>query len=126
MDALVTSIITTCKRPPSLVTRALMSVMAQTYPYIQIIVVDDSPADYPEKENVCKAILKFCPQVLYISYGENCGAPAVRNAGIESAEGEFIAFLDDDDEWLPEKTEKLLEGFTNDKIALVYGRMMLS
>lgn len=126
MDALVTAIITTCKRPPSFVTRALKSVMAQTYPHIQIVVVDDSPTDYPEKENVHKTVLELCPQALYISYGENRGAPAARNAGIEAAEGEFIAFLDDDDEWLPEKTEKLLTGFVNEKTALVYGRMILS
>ena len=65
--------------------------------------------------------MDLCPQVLYIQHDEKHGAPSARNAGIRAAAGEYIAFLDDDDEWLPDKTEKQLTGFKKDDIALVYG-----
>ena len=126
MDSLVSAIITTCRRSPAYVARALESVMAQTYPRIQIIVVDDSPADYPEKEDVRRIVRDLCPRALLLSTGENRGAPAARNMGIRAAEGEFIAFLDDDDEWLPEKITDQMAGFTNDHIALVYGDCIVS
>ena len=126
MDAVVSAVITTCKRSPVFVVRALKSVMAQTYPHIQIIVVDDSPANYPEKETVRKAVLSECPQVVFVAHGENRGACAARNTGIQAAAGEYVAFLDDDDEWLPEKIEKELAGFTSENIALVYGDLCMS
>ena len=117
---MVSFIITTCKRGPELVIRALRSAMAQTYQDVEIIVVDDSPADYPERENVRQAVLALCPSVCYIQHDKQRGAPAARNTGVRMAKGEFIAFLDDDDEWLPEKTEKHLAGFIHEGIALVY------
>ena len=91
---------------------------------MEIIIVDDSPADYAEKENVRREAAALCPQVRYLSTGGNLGAPGARNAGIREARGEFIAFLDDDDEWLPEKTAKELAGFADGSVALVYGNFV--
>ncbi|KAI4453208.1 udp-glucose 6-dehydrogenase tuad [Holotrichia oblita] len=56
----------------------------------------------------------------YIKLTKNMGACAARNAGIKAANGKFIAFLDDDDEWLPEKLEKQHNKITDPKIGLVY------
>ena len=86
--------------------------------------MDDSPDDYTEKENVRREAAAVCPQARYFSTGGNLGAPGARNAGIREARGEFIAFLDDDDEWLPEKTVKELAGFTDSGVALVYGNFI--
>ena len=122
---MVSFIITTCKRSPELVTRALRSTMAQTYQDTEIIVVDDSPVDYPERENVRQAVLALCPSVRYFQHDKQRGAPAARNTGIRMAKGEFIAFLDDDDEWIPEKTEKQLAGFIHEGIALVYSGFLI-
>ncbi|MBO4914845.1 MAG: glycosyltransferase, partial [Oscillospiraceae bacterium] len=58
--------------------------------------------------------------VKYIKHAQCMGACAARNTGLRAASGEFIAYLDDDDEWLPEKTAVQLEAFTDDRIALVY------
>lgn len=126
MEPVVSAIITTCKRSPKYIIRALKSVMVQTYQHIEIIVVDDSPVDYLERERVKKAVLQICPQVRYIINNENHGAPAARNLGIQEARGTYIGFLDDDDEWLPKKIEEQLAGFINENIALVYGKQCLS
>ena len=79
--------------------RALDSVIAQTRSADEIIVVDDGSAD--DTGMVAKG---YGAQVKYI-YQENAGASAARNAGIKAAQHEWIAFLDGDDEWLPEKLQ---------------------
>jgi GT2 family glycosyltransferase len=78
--------------------RTLTSVYAQTYRPLEVIVVDDGSSD-----DTCDIIRNDFPQVRLICQ-ENSGIPAVpRNVGIGAATGEYIAFLDHDDEWLPEK-----------------------
>lgn len=77
---------------------AIESVLSQTYPSIEIIVVDDGSTD-----DTCSFMKKY-PQVLYI-YQENAGLAAARNTGLAAARGEFLAFLDSDDSWLPWKVE---------------------
>ncbi len=122
---LVSAIITTCRRDPEIVNTALHSVMAQTYKDLEIIVVDDSPLDFDGRDAVRRTIMDSCSTVRYISHGENRGAPAARNTGIREAKGEYVAFLDDDDEWLPEKIEEQIKGFTTEKIALVYSGFII-
>lgn len=88
--------------------RALSSVLAQTFPPLEIIVVDDgSTDDGPEK------MLKFKNPKINIIRQENKGPGAARNAGLAIARGEYIAFLDADDEWLPSFLEKGLSLLEN-------------
>lgn len=123
---LVSVIITTYRRKPAIVTRALRSVMKQTFPDIEIIIIDDSPIDFEEREAVRQEVLDTCKTAIFLSTGGSKGASAARNIGIKEATGEYIAFLDDDDEWLPEKIEKQLEGFTSDEIGMVYSSMIIN
>lgn len=116
---LVSAIITTCKRPPYIVERALKSVLAQTYSNLEILVMDDSPTSYSERQDV-KYMVDSYDGVRYIPLKENMGACAARNIGIENSCGEYIAFLDDDDEWLSEKIEKQMREFQNERVGLVY------
>ncbi|MBN1846268.1 MAG: glycosyltransferase family 2 protein [Sedimentisphaerales bacterium] len=80
--------------------RALDSVLAQTQPAAEIILVDDGSTD--ETGRIGRA---YGPPVRYLRQ-ENAGASAARNAGIEAAAGNWIAFLDADDEWLSEHLQQ--------------------
>lgn len=83
-----------------LLKRALESVYLQSNSNHEVIVVDDGSTD-----ETAAMISSFFPQVRYF-FQNNNGVSAARNKGIEESTGEWIAFLDSDDEWLPEKLEK--------------------
>ena len=85
------------------VARAIDSVLSQTRRADEIIVVDDGSTDSTAAE-----VSKFGPRIRFVRQ-ENAGASAARNAGIEAATSEWIAFLDADDEWLPEKLQLQIE-----------------
>ena len=95
-------IIPTCGRPEKL-HRALQSVDNQSYDNIEIIVIE-TPVD---DQVVGKAKIQDAVTypVQYEQTDRNIGAAGARNLGIETASGEYIAFLDDDDEWLDKKTQ---------------------
>lgn len=106
---LVSVIIPTFERA-SLVVRAIRSAQKQTYKNLDIIVVDDASSD--NTKEVVTGIDDA--RVRYIRHESNRGGSAARNTGIRLAVGRYLAFLDDDDEWEPEKTAeqlKLLSSF---------------
>lgn len=118
---LVTCAITTHKRKPEIVERALKSILNQTHKNIEVFVVDDSPADWEYRNDVKSMVEGYSSQnVTYIPHKKCMGACVARNTALENAKGDYIGFLDDDDEWKPQKVEKMLEGFINTNIALVY------
>ena len=114
---LISVIIPTYNRASFLV-RAVESVLNQTYENFECIIVNDASTD--DTEQVIEKISDS--RVRYISHKTNRHVSAARNSGIEKARGEFIAFLDDDDAWLPKKLERqvpLLQGNEPD-LGLVY------
>lgn len=108
---MVSVVITTCGREPDILRRAIDSVLCQTYTDWELIVVDDSPRDYVRRDEVRQAVETIGQRmegpegsrIRYIAHEVNSGACAARNTGLAAAKGEYIAYLDDDDEWLPEK-----------------------
>ena len=84
----------------NLLKRALHSASSQTFVPQEIIVVDDGSSDGTKDW-----VLERFPYVRYI-YQDNSGVSSARNAGIKEAKGSWIAFLDSDDEWMPDKLEK--------------------
>jgi glycosyltransferase involved in cell wall biosynthesis len=94
----VTVVIPTLNRP-ELVTRAVRSALEQTLREVEVVVVIDGPDEATHK--ALAAIGDSRLRVLELP--ERGGAPAARNAGVRAARGAFVAFLDDDDEWLPGK-----------------------
>ncbi len=100
----VSVVIVTFNRP-DYVPLAIQSVLDQTFQDFEIIVVDNG-IEKPAESIVKKfndARIKYLPQV------ENTGCSGGKNVGIKSAQGEYVAFLDDDDVWLPEKLELQIE-----------------
>lgn len=81
------------------------SVLSQTYKDYEIIVVDDGSTD-----NTKEILQPHMGKIRYM-YKENGGPASARNVGIKNAQGEYIAFLDSDDLWLPEKLEKQVRYF---------------
>ena len=78
-----------------------MSVLTQTFKDFEVVVVDDASND-----NTREVVQGFTDaRIRYIQHEKNMGGSAARNTGIKSSLGKYIAFLDDDDEWLPEKLQ---------------------
>ncbi len=99
----VSVVIPTLDRP-NLLLRALRSVFNQTYPHLDVIVVLDRPSE----ETIAALRAIEDPRLRVIFNPRPVNAPAARNLGADHAKGDWVAFLDDDDEWLPEKIEKQL------------------
>ncbi len=91
----------------SLIERALQSVLDQSYPDLEVIIVDDCSSD--NTEEVVTGLND--DRIKFIKHTKNRGANAARNTGIKAASGEFIAFQDSDDEWMPGKLAKQIEAF---------------
>jgi glycosyltransferase involved in cell wall biosynthesis len=102
----VTIYITTQNRP-QLLARALQSCVSQTYPHLDIIVVDD--CSVPENAHQNQQVLAEYPQISYVFLPKVSGAPAARNAAIQLAKGEFITGLDDDDEFKPHRISEFVQ-----------------
>lgn len=118
--SLVSVIIPTYKRESIL--RAINSVLEQDYPNIEIIVVDDNAEhlDYRKKVEESLSELINDGKVKLIQTEKNLGGALARNEGIYASSGEFIAFLDDDDWYLPGKISKQVETLKNSDAAMVY------
>ncbi len=85
-----------------LVSKSINSVLNQSYNNFELIIVDDGSTDQTEK-----IINSFNDnRIVYLKHNYNKHASAARNTGIAKSKGEFIAFLDDDDQWLPKKIRK--------------------
>ena len=92
----------------ALVTEALASVLAQTYRDFEVLVVDDGSSDA-----TLSALAAFEGQVRVVAKKERGGVSAARNLGAREAAGEWLAFLDSDDLWLPEKLSRQVDYLKN-------------
>lgn len=117
MDKLVSIVIPTHNRV-ELLSRAVKSALNQTYTNIEINVVSDGSTD--GTDNVMEDFCAADSRVHFYSYYPAKGGNHARNVGIENSKGEYIAFLDDDDEWHADKINKQLKVFDSDsRIGLV-------
>lgn len=106
---LVSVIIPTYKRADKL-KRAIDSVCSQTYDYLEILVVNDNDNNDEYTKSLVDLIESIEDSRVRLVFQEkHINGAAARNAGIKVAKGEYIAFLDDDDIWHPQKIEKQIE-----------------
>lgn len=107
---MVSVIIPTYKRS-EFIERAIESVLKQTYLDFEIIVVDDNDPNTEYREELEKKMKKYeaNPKIKYIQHEKNKNGAAARNTGINVAKGEYITFLDDDDIFLSNRLEILVD-----------------
>lgn len=122
-NELVSVIITTYKRPVEILSRAAESVLTQTWKDLELILVNDWPEDPALAAEIRSMVDALGDgRVRLIEHARNLGSNAARNTGLAAAQGEYVAFLDDDDTWTPEKLERQLEAFRRfPEAAMVYG-----
>ena len=117
MTSLV-SVIMPAYRCEKTVEESVRSVQAQTYGNWELIIVDDgSPDGTPD---VLSRLAKEDPRIRVITLSQNEGVASARNHGAEAASGEWIAFLDSDDVWLPDKLERQLSLAEEKKAVFLY------
>lgn len=106
----VSIIVPTYKRHADFLGRAIRSLENQTYQNIEIVIVNDNPPDSPYREEIENFIRNYDKKapILNVANPKNMGGALARNNGIAHATGDYITFLDDDDEYLPEKIERQL------------------
>lgn len=117
-EPLVSVIIPTYNRG-RLILNSVNSVLNQTYKNIELIVVDDCSTD--DTKEIIESITDS--RIKYIKLEKNSGACVARNKGIEVSRGEFIAFNDSDDLWLPEKINRQIDFFNKKNADIVLCKM---
>ena len=119
---MISVVIPTYKRP-DLLARLLESIAVQTYLPSEVIVVDDCSGCKDEYQDCISRFEEAFDSIKYICLENNSGAPVARNTGIKAAKQEWIALVDDDDEWLPTKLEEQVALIMDSKVpnlGLVY------
>jgi len=107
-DKILVSVIIPTYNRGKVLSKSILSVINQTHKQLEIIIIDDGSSD--NTESVVSAFKD--QRITFIRHKENKGVSAARNIGLRIARGNFIAFLDSDDVFLPEKIEKSLDLFT--------------
>ncbi|MEP5945592.1 MAG: glycosyltransferase, partial [Balneola sp.] len=122
MNKGLVSIITPVYNGQDFLERSIKSVLAQTYENWELFLIDDGSSD-----NSVQIIEHYLEddRIKLLRNELNSGIPATRNKGIENSNGEFIALLDQDDEWLPHKLEKQVNRFLeiDDSFGLIYSNV---
>jgi glycosyltransferase involved in cell wall biosynthesis len=114
------SVVTPTFRRPEEVTLLLQNLSAQTLLPFEVILVDGAPAEETETEQVVTPLLDSLPfPCRYIRHGG--GTAIQRNVGIDAAEGDFVAFIDDDIRLEPDFFQKIVEAFAEDQDGKVGG-----
>jgi glycosyltransferase involved in cell wall biosynthesis len=116
------SVIIPSYKTADLIAACLDSVFAQTYPDFEAIIVNDGSPDTPDLEKVLEP---YMDRIVYIKQ-ENKRAAGARNNAIRQARGEFVAFLDSDDTWMPDHLSSQMQLFAEDpSLDLVYSNSLL-
>jgi len=112
------TVITPVHNAEKTVFKTIDSVKAQTYSFWELIIIDDGSTD--NSLPIIKKIAAREPRIHCIQMKSNLGVAAARNEGLKQAQGNYVAFLDADDLWMPDKLEKQLQFMEENEAALSY------
>ena len=118
MSEYLVSIVTPVYNSEKFISETIDSIQNQTYKRWELILVDDCSSD--NSYDIISEYIKNDKRIRYIKLEKNSGAAVSRNTGIKNAKGRFIAFLDSDDIWLPEKLEKQVKYMLDKKIGFTF------
>lgn len=111
-DGPLISVVIPCYNRARLIPRALASVKAQNFDDIEIVLVDDGSSD--DTVAAVRKLINDDPRIHLVVHERNRGEAAARNTGVRSARGKYVAFLDSDDEWLPNKLASQISVITTE------------
>ena len=112
------SIITPSYNCSSYIASTIQSVISQTFTDWEMIIIDDCSTD--DSVQLIQSFVELDPRIKLIQLTQNSGAAVARNKGIELASGRFIAFLDSDDLWFPEKLDKQVRYMSENKLPFTF------
>lgn len=118
------SIIMPAYNAEKFISESIESVRKQTYQNWELLIVDDCSTD--TTKTIVKKLSEVDSRIVYIPLLKNSGAAIARKTGIEASKGRFIAFLDSDDLWIPEKLEKQIAFMLKNKktfTCTIYGKI---
>lgn len=118
MQQELVSIITPTWNCGRFIAETIESVLAQTYRNWEMIIVDDCSSD--NTREIVEQYQKQDPRIKYHCLATNSGAAVARNTALRMAQGRWIAFLDSDDLWLPEKLERQIEFMVSNGYSFTY------
>lgn len=124
----VSVIVPSYKRERKMFSRAIGSLLSQSYDNIEIIVVDDNAGD--ELVEFRESLQTFIKEIdsdkiIYLQNQENLGGSLSRNKGIENSSGEFITFLDDDDRYLKHKIKNQVEFMLKEELDMTFTNLII-
>lgn len=118
MENNLVSIITPAYGTEHFIAETIESVIAQTYPHWELLITDDCSPD--NLSTVVKSYTEKDSRVKYLCMEKNGGPANARNLSLQNAKGRYIAFLDSDDLWQPEKLEKQISFMQKNDYAFTY------
>lgn len=118
MNNTLVSIITPSYNSEKFIAQTIESVLAQSYPNWEMIIIDDLSQD--KSTEIIKKYMLHESRIKFVSLDKNSGPAIARNRGIEEAKGRYIAFLDADDIWLPHKLERQITFMSQYDLAFTY------
>lgn len=111
------SIITPVYNAEAFLDETIQSVLGQTYPHFEYLLVNDCSQD--RSQEIIESY-QYDSRIRLINLEENSGAAVARNRGLEAAQGQYIAFIDSDDVWSPNKLAEQLAFMDHEKLAFTY------
>lgn len=114
----IVSVITPAYNAEKFISETIESVLNQTFSHWEMIIVDDCSTD--RTKEIVQRYVEKDSRIKLIQLKENSGSAIARNTAMDHALGRYLAFLDSDDQWLPEKLEKQLKFMQDNDVAFSY------